>query len=57
MLEKTEWEINNEQSRETSNIGPDTRRKTKQKTTEKKHTTICCGHYYTPTITNNVNKT
>ena len=31
MLEKTEWEINNEQSRETSNIG-DNRYKTEDKT-------------------------
>jgi hypothetical protein len=37
------------QSRETGNIGYTRRRKTKQK-----HSTICDGHHYTQTNTNNV---
>jgi hypothetical protein len=40
------------QSRETENIGYTRRRKTKQK-----HNTICVGHHYMQTNTNNVNKT
>jgi hypothetical protein len=40
------------QSRETGNIGYTRRRKTKQK-----HNTICVGHHYMQTNTNNVNKT
>jgi hypothetical protein len=40
------------QSRETGNIGNTRRRKTKQK-----HNTICVGHHYTQTNTNNVSKT
>jgi hypothetical protein len=52
MLENTEGVIKNGQSRETSNIGHTRRIKTKQK-----HNTICVGHYYTHTSTNNVNKT
>ena len=39
-------------SRETGNIGYTRRRKTQQK-----HNTICIGHHYTETNTNNVNKT
>jgi len=46
MLENTEGAITNIQSRETR------RRQTKQK-----HNTICVGHHYTQTNTNNVNKT
>ena len=42
----------NGQSRETGNIGYTRRRKTKQK-----HNTICVGHNYAQTKTNNVNKT
>jgi hypothetical protein len=38
--------------RETSNIEHTRRRQTKQK-----HNTICVGHYYTHTNTNNENKT
>jgi len=38
-------------ARETSNIGYTRRRKTKQK-----HNTICVGHHYAQTNTNNVNK-
>jgi len=37
------------QSRETDNIGYTRRRQTKQK-----HNTICVGHHYTWTNTNNV---
>jgi hypothetical protein len=40
------------QSRETGNTGYTRRRKTKQK-----HNTICVGHHYMQTNTNNVNKT
>jgi hypothetical protein len=40
------------QSIETGCIGYTRRRKTKQK-----HNTICVGHHYSQTITNNVNKT
>ena len=52
MLEKTKGTIKNEQSRETGNIGYTRRWQTKQK-----HNTICVGHYYTQTNTNNVDKT
>jgi hypothetical protein len=52
MLENTEETIKNGQSRETDNIGYTWRRQTKQK-----HNTICAGHRYTQTNTNNVNKT
>ena len=53
-LENTEFEgvIKTKQSRETGNIGYTTRRKTKQK-----QNTICVGHHYTKTNTNNINKT
>jgi len=46
------WAVKNGQSRETGNIGHTRRRKTKQK-----HNTICVGHHYTQTNTNNLNKT
>jgi len=49
MLESTEGTIKNGQSRE---IGYTRRRQTKQN-----HNTICIGHQYTQTNTNNVNKT
>ena len=52
MLENTEGTITNKQSRETGNTGHTTQRKTKQK-----HNTICVGHNYMKTKTNNVNKT
>ena len=52
MLENTEGAIKNGQYRETGNTGYTRRRKTKQK-----HNTICVGHHYTQTNTNNVNKT
>ena len=42
----------NGQSRETGNLGHNRQRKTKQK-----HNTICVGHHYAQTNTNNVNKT
>jgi hypothetical protein len=42
----------NGQSRETGNIGY-----TRQRQTKQKHNTICVGHHYTQTNTNNVNKT
>ena len=42
----------NGQSRETGNTGHTRRRKTKLK-----HKTICVGHHYSQTNTNNVNKT
>ena len=51
-MENTEGAITNGQSRETCNIGCTRRRKTKQK-----HNTICVGHHYTQTNTNNENKT
>ena len=52
MLENTERARKYGQSRETDNIGHTRRRKTKQK-----HNTICVGHHYMQTNTNNVNKT
>jgi hypothetical protein len=45
-------EITNGQSRETGNIGYTRRRQTKQK-----HNTICVGHRYAQTNTNNLIKT
>jgi hypothetical protein len=50
-LENTEWIFWNWQSRETCNIGYTTQRKIKQK-----HNTICDGHHYEQTDTNNLNK-
>jgi len=47
-----EGAIKKGQSRETGNIGYTRRRKTKQK-----HNTICVGHHYMQTYTNNINKT
>jgi len=44
--------MKNGQSRETGNIGPKKRRKSKQH-----HNTICVGHHYMQTNTNNVNMT
>ena len=52
-MENTEGAIQNGQSRETGNIGYTRWRKTEQK----KHNTVCVGHHYTQTHTNNVNKT
>jgi len=52
MLENTEGPIKNGQSTETDNIEYTRPRKTKQK-----YNTICVGHHYTQTNTNNVNKT
>jgi hypothetical protein len=52
IIENTEGAIKNGQSRETDNIGYTRGRRTKQK-----HNTICVGHHYTQTNTNNVNKT
>ena len=52
MLENTDRAVKNEQSRETDNIGYTWQRQTKQK-----HNTICVGHHYMQTNTNNVNKT
>ena len=52
MLEKIEDAIKNGQSREIGNLGHTRQRKTKQK-----HNTICVGHHYMQTNTNNVNKT
>jgi len=46
--------IENEQSRETGSIGYTIQRKTKQK---QQLNTICVGHHYAQTNTNNVNKT
>ena len=51
-LENTEGAIKNGQSRETGNTDHMLRRKGKQK-----HNTICVGHHYMKTNTNNVNKT
>jgi hypothetical protein len=47
----TEGAIKNGQSRETANIEHTKRRKTKQK-----HNTICVGHHYAQTNTNNIKK-
>ena len=44
--------IKNRQSRETDNLGFTRRRQTNQG-----HNTICVGHHYAQTNTNNVNKT
>ena len=44
--------MKNGQHRETGNIGYTRRRQAKQK-----HSTICVGHYYMQTNTNNLNKT
>ena len=59
-VRKIEGAIKNGQCRETGNIGY-TRYKTKtkknQKNPKKPHKTICVGHHYTQTNTNNVNKT
>jgi hypothetical protein len=52
MLENTEGAFKNGQSIEIGNIGYTRRRKTKQK-----RNTICVGHHYAQTNTNNVNKT
>ena len=52
MLEKTEEAITNVPSRETGNIRYTGRWQTKQT-----HNTICVGHHYVQTYTNNVNKT
>jgi ribosome assembly protein YihI (activator of Der GTPase) len=54
VLENTKGVIKNWQSRETCNIGYTTARRRK---TNQKHNTICVGHHYTQTNTNNVNKT
>jgi len=51
-LENTEGAFANEQFREIGNIGHTRRRKTNQK-----HNTICVGHHYTQTNTNDVNNT
>jgi hypothetical protein len=51
MLENTEGTIKNGQSRKTGGIGYTRRRQTKQK-----HNTICVGHHYVQTSTNNVSK-
>ena len=51
MLENTEGAIKKGQARETGNIGNTRRRKG-----EKKPNTICIGHHYMKTSTNNVNK-
>jgi hypothetical protein len=52
MLENTEGAIKNGQSRETGNIWYTRRIQTKQK-----HNTICVGHHYMQTNTNNIYKT
>ena len=49
---KTEVAIKNRQSKETYNIGYTRRRQTTQK-----HNTICVGHHFMQTNTNEVNKT
>jgi len=51
-FDNTEGAIKSGQSRETDNIGYTRRRKTKQK-----HNTICVGHHYAQTNTNDVSKT
>jgi hypothetical protein len=53
MLKNTEGAIKNGQSRKkTGKIGYTGRRQAKQK-----QNTLCVGHHYTQTYTNNVNKT
>jgi hypothetical protein len=52
MLENTEGAMKNVQYRETGNIRYTRRRQTKQK-----YNTLCVGHDYMQTNTNNVNKT
>ena len=52
MSENIERENKNGQSRETGTTGHTRRRRSKHK-----HNTICTGHHYTQTNTNNVNKT
>ena len=54
-LQKPKEAIKNGQSREIGNIGY-TRHKMKPKNKKQKHYTICVGHHYTQTHTNNVNK-
>jgi hypothetical protein len=49
-LENTEGAITKGKSRKTGNLGYTRRRKTKQK-----HNTICVGHHYIQTNTNNIN--
>jgi hypothetical protein len=53
MLENTEGVIKNGQSRETCFIGYTRQRKT----IKKNYSTICVGHHYVQSNTNNVNKT
>jgi hypothetical protein len=50
MLENTEGAIKNGQSRETGNMGT-------QDEEKRNKNTICVGHHYTQTNTNNLNKT
>jgi len=52
MSENTEGAIKKGKSRETGNTGYTRRRKTKQK-----HNTMCAGHHYAQTNTNNGNET
>ena len=49
MLKNIEVSFKNGQSRETGNTG--------HRYTQKKHRTLCVGHQYCQTSTNNVNKT
>ena len=48
MLENTEGTMKNGQARETGNLG--------NTQTKQKHNTICVGHHYAQTNTDNVNK-
>jgi hypothetical protein len=56
MLENTEVVAQNGQSIETGNAGH-TRKRIKTKKKHKKPNTMCVGHCYPQTNTNNVNKT
>ena len=55
-VRETEGSIKNGQSMESvSNVN--TRHKTETNKTKKTHNTICMGHHYRQTNTNNMNKT
>ena len=55
MLESIEGAIKKGQPRETGNTGYTRRRKSKKQ--KQKRNTICIGHHYAKTNTNNVNRT
>ena len=57
MLESIEGAIKKGQPRETGNTGYTRRRKSKKQKQKQKRNTICIGHHYAKTNTNNVNRT